>query len=120
MFNYDGQLNWTVANYTVSKCVSYYRVVYWDSDTNNPIDLYVKRNNFHLLNATPCTVYKVRISAIVDSPDLEGPVTETLISGKALGMFLLFTWVVHNFDLIINDSFSSASFGWPVNHSVLG
>lgn len=92
MFNYDdGQLTWTVANYTVAKCVSYYRVVYWDNYTNQPIDLYVKSNNFYFWNATPCTVYKMRISAIVDSPDLEGPVAETVISGKALGTFFWFT-----------------------------
>jgi hypothetical protein len=77
-------LRWNPINTAVERCISYYRVVYWD-ENNNPTDNYIPATNFTLRQApVPCMEYKFQVSAIVQSPDLEGPVANVTYDGYAV------------------------------------
>ncbi|XP_066250550.1 uncharacterized protein [Euwallacea similis] len=69
---------WQISNSTYSRCVSTYRVIYWDED-DTPVDVYVSGDSFRLPNPVPCMAYKVQVNAIVRS-DFEGPVKETTVA----------------------------------------
>ncbi|XP_066138944.1 uncharacterized protein [Euwallacea fornicatus] len=69
---------WQISNSTYSRCVSSYRVIYWDGD-DTPVDVYVSGGNFQLPNPVPCMAYKVQVNAIASS-DFEGPMKETTVT----------------------------------------
>ncbi|KAL1517372.1 hypothetical protein ABEB36_001142 [Hypothenemus hampei] len=66
-------ISWSLANAYVERCISYYRVIYWDQ-FDEPSDSYVTSNNFILQDFVPCSNYTVEVNAIVgDDYNMEGP-----------------------------------------------
>jgi hypothetical protein len=69
-------LTWKPVDSAVARCISYYRVVYWD-ERNSPADVYTSMNRAVIVeNPVPCMAYTFQVSAVVINPDNVGPSTE--------------------------------------------
>lgn len=74
-------LSWKINDENIFKCISYYRVVYWD-ENNVPKDVYVDKNTYTLpATAVACMKYTFQVRAIVGNPDDQGPIAETSWAG---------------------------------------
>ncbi|XP_066138945.1 titin-like [Euwallacea fornicatus] len=76
--NNEVNLTWYLLDTQTSKCISYYRVVYWDKK-NTPKDNYVHNTSFSLKNDIPCKNYTVQVNAIVTNPIMDGPISECTV-----------------------------------------
>lgn len=75
---------WNIRDSRTSKCVSYYRIVYWD-ERNEPIDMYVSDNNFTLLQVVPCMSYNIQVTGVISNPNFVGPVASIGLLGSPAG-----------------------------------
>ncbi|XP_050301311.1 uncharacterized protein LOC126739597 [Anthonomus grandis grandis] len=74
-YNKSIQIDWNLKSINLDRCISYYRVVYWD-ENNQPQDYYSASKNFTLANRIPCTNYTFQVNAIIVNPDIQGPIAE--------------------------------------------
>ncbi|XP_050301625.1 uncharacterized protein LOC126739851 [Anthonomus grandis grandis] len=68
------QIDWKLGSPKLDKCISYYRVSYWD-ETNHTTTTYVNTKQFLVSGNIPaCMNYTFQVSAIITDSNLQGPI----------------------------------------------
>ncbi|KAH0998376.1 uncharacterized protein LOC125505685 [Dendroctonus ponderosae] len=76
------EISWDLASDEASRCVTSYRVVYWD-ERNNAQEDFVTSKSFAFEEEAACRNYTVQVSAIIGNPNIEGPRLTTEFPGHS-------------------------------------
>ncbi|KAH1008584.1 hypothetical protein HUJ05_009128 [Dendroctonus ponderosae] len=76
------EVSWDLASDEASRCVTSYRVSYWD-ERNKPQEQFVSAKSFAFEEEAACRNYSLQVSAIIGNPDIEGPALTAVFPGHS-------------------------------------